>query len=91
VKTSPKRSNSVLENKRFRLVFAKTGSIISGTGMGSETVIKSQKFSQTKYGIKLVFDFLHLTFVSFNYELCAMQTYHTYAARVFVFELCLLK
>jgi hypothetical protein len=59
--------------------------------MGSETVIKSQKFSQTKYGIKLVFDFLHLTFVSFNYELCAMQTYHTYAARVFVFELCLQK
>jgi hypothetical protein len=31
VKTSPKRSYSVIENERFRLVFAKTGSIISGT------------------------------------------------------------
>ncbi len=32
VKTSPKRSYSVIENERFELVFAKTGSIISGTG-----------------------------------------------------------
>jgi hypothetical protein len=31
-KTSPKRWFSVIENKRFGLVFAKTGSIISGTG-----------------------------------------------------------
>jgi hypothetical protein len=31
-KTSPKRSFSVIENERFGLVFAKTGSIISGTG-----------------------------------------------------------
>jgi hypothetical protein len=31
VKTSPKRSNSVIENERFGLVFAKTVSIISGT------------------------------------------------------------
>jgi hypothetical protein len=30
-KTSPKRSFSVIENERFGLVFAKTGSIISGT------------------------------------------------------------
>jgi hypothetical protein len=33
VKTSPKRSCSVIENERFGLVFAKTGSIISGTGV----------------------------------------------------------
>jgi hypothetical protein len=32
VKTSPKRSYSVIEDERFGLVFAKTGSIISGTG-----------------------------------------------------------
>jgi hypothetical protein len=32
VKTSPKRSYSVIENEGFGLVFAKTGSIISGTG-----------------------------------------------------------
>ncbi len=33
-KTSPKRSFSVIQqNERFRLVFAKTGSIISGTGV----------------------------------------------------------
>ncbi len=32
VKTSPKRSYSVIENARFGLVFKKTRSIISGTG-----------------------------------------------------------
>jgi hypothetical protein len=32
VKTSPKRSCSVIDNERFGLVFAKTRSIISGTG-----------------------------------------------------------
>jgi hypothetical protein len=31
VKTSPKRSYSVIKNERFGLVFAKTKSIISGT------------------------------------------------------------
>jgi hypothetical protein len=31
-KTSPKRSFSVIQNERFGLVFAKTGSIILGTG-----------------------------------------------------------
>jgi hypothetical protein len=31
-KKTPKRSLSVIENKRFGLVFAKTGSINSGTG-----------------------------------------------------------
>ncbi len=35
MKTSPKRSYSVIENERFGLVFAKTVSIISGTGDGS--------------------------------------------------------
>jgi hypothetical protein len=33
VKTSLKRSYSVIENERFGLVFAKTVSIISGTGV----------------------------------------------------------
>jgi hypothetical protein len=33
VKTSPKRSFSVIQNERFGLVFVKTGSIISGTGL----------------------------------------------------------
>jgi hypothetical protein len=32
VKTSPKRSYSVIQNERFGRVFTKTGSIISGTG-----------------------------------------------------------
>jgi hypothetical protein len=40
VKTSPKRSFSVIQNERFGLVFVKTGSIISGTG-----VLKTPKFS----------------------------------------------
>ncbi len=35
VKTSPKRSYSVIENERFRFVFTKTGSIISGTVLSS--------------------------------------------------------
>ncbi len=38
VKTSPKRSFSVIQNERFGLVFVKTGSIISGTGPTSGTV-----------------------------------------------------
>ncbi len=33
MKTSPKRSCSVIENERFGLVFAKTGSIILGTDL----------------------------------------------------------
>jgi hypothetical protein len=33
-KTSPKRSFSVIQNERFWLVFAKTGTIISGTSQG---------------------------------------------------------
>jgi len=33
-KASPKRSFSVIENERFGLVFAKTGSINSGTRYG---------------------------------------------------------
>ncbi len=35
-KTSPKRSFSVIQNERFGLVFAKTRSIISGTGGGGQ-------------------------------------------------------
>jgi hypothetical protein len=39
-KTSTKRSFTVIENKRFGLVFAKTGSIKSGTGRFKDTVIQ---------------------------------------------------
>jgi hypothetical protein len=39
-KTSPKRSFSVIENERFGLVFAKTGSIISGTGQAVRSVME---------------------------------------------------
>ncbi len=35
-KTSPKRSFSVIKIERFGLVFAKTGSINSGTGIDSQ-------------------------------------------------------
>jgi hypothetical protein len=35
-KTRPKRSFSVIQNERFGLVFAKTGSIISGTALFAE-------------------------------------------------------
>ncbi len=37
-KTSPKRSFSVIQNERFGLVFAKTGSIISGTEVSTYTL-----------------------------------------------------
>jgi hypothetical protein len=33
VKTSPKRSFSIIQKERFGLVFVKTGSIISGNGL----------------------------------------------------------
>jgi hypothetical protein len=36
VKTSPKRSCAVIENERFGLDFAKTGSIISGTDTAAQ-------------------------------------------------------
>ncbi len=39
MKTSPKRSYSVIENERFELVFAKTGSIISGTAVNELLLI----------------------------------------------------
>ncbi len=39
MKTSPKRSYSVIENERFELVFAKTVSINSGTGQTGGTFI----------------------------------------------------
>jgi hypothetical protein len=37
---SPIRSYSVIENERFGLVFAKTGSIISGTGFWRTKILK---------------------------------------------------
>ncbi len=44
-KTSPKRSFSVIENERIGLVFAKTGSINSGTGVFSSCLVLKH-FSQ---------------------------------------------
>ncbi len=38
-KTSPKCSFLVIENERFRLVFAKAGSINSGTGVEIQSVM----------------------------------------------------
>ncbi len=43
-KTSPKRSFSVTENERFGLVFAKTGSINSGTAQEFSISVQSKKF-----------------------------------------------
>ncbi len=42
-KTSPIRSFSVIQNERFGLVFAKTGSINSGTEEMSQTLLTSKK------------------------------------------------
>jgi hypothetical protein len=41
VKTSPKRSISMTEKEHFGLVFAKTGSVISGSGVIQCTVQKT--------------------------------------------------
>jgi hypothetical protein len=38
-KTSPKRSFCITENERFGLVFVKTGSINSGTGLSFQTLV----------------------------------------------------
>jgi hypothetical protein len=43
-KTSPKRSFSVIENECFELVFAKTGSINSGTGLALLKIPSSDCF-----------------------------------------------
>jgi len=38
-KTSPERSFSVIENEHFGIVFAKTGSINSGTGLDTHLTV----------------------------------------------------
>ncbi len=50
-KTSPKRSFSVIENWRFGLVFAKTGSINSGTGLtcGGQMSFVSPRLSYASF------------------------------------------
>jgi hypothetical protein len=45
----PKRSYSVIENERFRLVFAKTGSIISGTLASAIGVSRKGRIAQLSY------------------------------------------
>ncbi len=43
-KTSPKRSFSIIENERFGLVFGKTLSINSGTGLLMQLAIQKRGF-----------------------------------------------
>ncbi len=59
--TSPKRSFSVIQNERFGLVIAKTGSIISGTSLKLTAVshLKKQHTSSRCY-IKTVARFITL-------------------------------
>ncbi len=45
-KTRPKRSFSVIQNEGCGLIFAKTGSIISGTGQ-AQKLISGKSFLQT--------------------------------------------
>jgi hypothetical protein len=53
-KTNPKRSFCMTENERFGLVFAKTGSINSGTALcvseAKEKVKVAQKIEPKNYG-----------------------------------------
>jgi hypothetical protein len=49
VKTSPKRSFSVIQNERFGLVFVKTGSIISGTVV-QHTITCTREYECLMYG-----------------------------------------
>ena len=54
-KTSPIRSFSVIQNERFGLVFAKTGSIILGTSQGLRIWLQDSARSfleMFKYGIR---------------------------------------
>ncbi len=54
VKTSPKHSYSVIENERFGLVFAKTGSINSGIGhLTMALTLNMVYFEFTIYCVKL--------------------------------------
>jgi hypothetical protein len=52
-KTSPKRSFSVIENERFLLVFANTGSIISGTGGPRGGHVVQTRFLHEYYSVVL--------------------------------------
>ncbi len=56
--TSPKRSYSVIENDRIRLVFTKTGSIISGTGNSAFPNLSDDKGEKKKK--KLITDYWEL-------------------------------
>jgi hypothetical protein len=68
-KTSPKRSFCMTENERFGLVFTKTGSINSGTGVvdtGGKLATSindtSIKFAAgaTLWGMGIISDYIHL-------------------------------
>jgi hypothetical protein len=56
--TSPKRSYSVIENDRIRLVFTKTGSIISGTGNSVFPNLRDDKGEKIK--TKVITDYCEL-------------------------------
>ena len=49
MKTSPKRSYSVIENERCGLVFAKTGSIISGTEVSVCSLFETVPYNRMQY------------------------------------------
>ncbi len=55
LKTSPKRSFLVIENERFGLVFAKTGSINSGIGLGKVNLLLKKKHCCKLHHLTLVF------------------------------------
>jgi hypothetical protein len=61
VKTSPIRSFLVMENERFGLVFAKTGSINSGTGLfQDETLFLEYKAQRVEGSAKELEEGPHL-------------------------------
>ncbi len=62
-KTSPKRSYSVIENERFGLVYAKTVSIISGTGVTSAL---GTWYGDVVMGVLLSFDEAAIFYRDFN-------------------------
>ncbi len=56
-KTSPKRSFSIIENERFGLVFAKTGSMNSGTGLRNivQGVLLGHSIKKISYTLYILF------------------------------------
>ena len=66
MKTSPKRSYSVIENDRFGLVFAKTGSIISGTEKFRDTQRSNRVQIKTYSRVENIIYFIDLKFTAYG-------------------------